>query len=446
MSSVLYLKDFISKRLTAAAEEIFLEFEKTIVQYEEQLDRQRRLLDVGWKPPAQLQAAGFVEQISPKKEVFLTDDQVKKISSIKQEQGDVYRGQAGGQAPLKQEADVSLVMVSHNETEWNSQQLLAHGSPLPQSQEFSENRQVLPEHGPAFQAPSSHGDRVIISGDQLPVEPSTEYQFPLLKKPYTCSTCEKVFQYASTLRSHLRSHLVEKPYACKTCGKKFSCRFNLKVHIRIHTGERPYSCKTCGKAFTNKAHLRYHAGVHTVRTQILEPEQKLFSCDTCGKKYTCRASLVIHMRTHTGEKPFSCETCGKNFTCSSNLKVHMRIHTGEKPYSCQTCGRAFSNQGHLRYHTKIHTGKAQNPVKKLHSCETCGKTYTSRASLVIHVRTHTGEKPFSCKMCGKRFSRSANCKIHMRIHTGEKPYCCKICEKCFTNKAHLRSHMKGHMG
>uniref|UniRef100_A0A3B3H2V0 C2H2-type domain-containing protein n=1 Tax=Oryzias latipes TaxID=8090 RepID=A0A3B3H2V0_ORYLA len=234
---------------------------------------------------------------------------------------------------------------------------------------------------------------------QLPVEPSTEYQFPLLKKPYTCSTCEKVFQ------------------------------FNLKVHIRIHTGERPYSCKTCGKAFTNKAHLRYHAGVHTVRTQILEPEQKLFSCDTCGKKYTCRASLVIHMRTHTGEKPFSCETCGKNFTCSSNLKVHMRIHTGEKPYSCQTCGRAFSNQGHLRYHTKIHTGKAQNPVKKLHSCETCGKTYTSRASLVIHVRTHTGEKPFSCKMCGKRFSRSANCKIHMRIHTGEKPYCCKICEK-----------------
>lgn len=58
MSSVLYLRDFISERLTAAAEEIFSEFEKTIVQYEEQLDRQRRLLDVSWKPPAQLQPAG----------------------------------------------------------------------------------------------------------------------------------------------------------------------------------------------------------------------------------------------------------------------------------------------------------------------------------------------------------------------------------------------------
>uniref|UniRef100_A0A3B3DYR1 C2H2-type domain-containing protein n=1 Tax=Oryzias melastigma TaxID=30732 RepID=A0A3B3DYR1_ORYME len=448
MSSVLYLRDFISERLTAAAEEIFSEFEKTIVQYEEQLDRQRRLLDVSWKPPAQLQPAGrrgrravgirhsstflnpilpesneknhfflsaltdFEEQIPPKKQVLLNDDPEEKIPNIKEEQVEIFGAQVGGPSPLKQEADVSLVTVSYSETEWDRQQLLDSSSPLPQNQEFSDDPAFFPEHTPTFQAPRSHGDSFITGGDQPSVEPSSEYQFPLLKKPYICSTCGKVFQYASTLRSHLRSHLVEKPYACKTCGKKFSCRFNLKVHFRIHTGERPY----------------------------------LYSCDTCGKKYSCRASLVIHMRTHTGEKPFSCETCGKNFTCSSNLKVHMRIHTGEKPYSCQTCGRAFSNQGHLRYHMKIHTSKAQNPVKKLHSCETCGKTYTSRASLVIHVRTHTGEKPFSCKMCGKRFSRSANCKIHMRIHTGEKPYCCKICEKCFTNKAHLRSHMKGHMG
>uniref|UniRef100_A0A3P9LCF3 C2H2-type domain-containing protein n=1 Tax=Oryzias latipes TaxID=8090 RepID=A0A3P9LCF3_ORYLA len=279
MSSVLYLKDFISKRLTAAAEEIFSEFEKTIVQYEEQLDRNAFCFCSA--------LTGFVEEISPKKEVFLTDDQ-EEISSIKQEQGDVYRGQAGGQAPLKQEADVSLVMVSYNETEWNSQQLLALGSPLPQSQEFSENRQVLPEHGPAFQAPSSHGDRVIISGDQLPVEPSTEYQFPLLKKPYTCSTCEKVFQYASTLRSHLRSHLVEKPYACKTCGKKFT---SLVIHMRTHTGEKP------------------------------------FSCETCGKNFTCSSNLKVHMRIHTGEKPYTCQTCGRAFSNQGHLRYHTKIHT-----------------------------------------------------------------------------------------------------------------------
>uniref|UniRef100_A0A3B3HQV0 C2H2-type domain-containing protein n=1 Tax=Oryzias latipes TaxID=8090 RepID=A0A3B3HQV0_ORYLA len=219
-------------------------------------------------------------------------------------------------------------------------------SPKLSSKQGHENRQVLPEHGPAFQAPSSHGDRVIISGDQLPVEPSTEYQFPLLKKPYTCSTCEKVFQYASTLRSHLRSHLVEKPYACKTCGKNS----NLKVHMRIHTGEKPYSCQTCGRAFSNQGHLRYHTKIHTGKAQ--NPVKKLHSCETCGKTYTSRASLVIHVRTHTGEKPFSCKMCGKRFSRSANCKIHMRIHTGEKPYCCKICEKCFTNKAHLRSHMK----------------------------------------------------------------------------------------------
>ena len=58
MSSVQHLREFISQRLTAAAEEIFTEFEKTIVQYEEEIDRQRRLLDITWKPRINSHTAG----------------------------------------------------------------------------------------------------------------------------------------------------------------------------------------------------------------------------------------------------------------------------------------------------------------------------------------------------------------------------------------------------
>ncbi|XP_063317334.1 uncharacterized protein LOC134616396 isoform X2 [Pelmatolapia mariae] len=54
MPSVQSLREFINERLTAAAEQIFLEFEKTIVQYEEEIDRQRRLLDITWKPQIKL--------------------------------------------------------------------------------------------------------------------------------------------------------------------------------------------------------------------------------------------------------------------------------------------------------------------------------------------------------------------------------------------------------
>ena len=58
MSSVQYLREFINERLTAAAEEIFGVFIKTIVQYQEEVDRQRRLLETVLKPDIQLHRIG----------------------------------------------------------------------------------------------------------------------------------------------------------------------------------------------------------------------------------------------------------------------------------------------------------------------------------------------------------------------------------------------------
>ncbi|MEQ2179405.1 hypothetical protein GOODEAATRI_024614, partial [Goodea atripinnis] len=55
MPSAQSLREFIRERLTVAAEEIFTEVDKTIVLYEEELDRQRRLLEICWKPQIKLQ-------------------------------------------------------------------------------------------------------------------------------------------------------------------------------------------------------------------------------------------------------------------------------------------------------------------------------------------------------------------------------------------------------
>lgn len=54
MASIQHLREFIRDRLTAAAEDIFSEFEKTIVQYE----RQRELQDFTWNPVLKLQRTG----------------------------------------------------------------------------------------------------------------------------------------------------------------------------------------------------------------------------------------------------------------------------------------------------------------------------------------------------------------------------------------------------
>ncbi|XP_035989342.1 uncharacterized protein LOC105923718 isoform X3 [Fundulus heteroclitus] len=54
MSSVQHLREFIRERLTAAAEEIFSEVEKTIVRYEEELHGLRRMMAISWKPELKL--------------------------------------------------------------------------------------------------------------------------------------------------------------------------------------------------------------------------------------------------------------------------------------------------------------------------------------------------------------------------------------------------------
>lgn len=66
MSSVEHLRDFVNERLTAAAEEIFGVFHRTIVEYEEVIDRQRKLLDVVWKPDIQLHGTGEQPPHSPR--------------------------------------------------------------------------------------------------------------------------------------------------------------------------------------------------------------------------------------------------------------------------------------------------------------------------------------------------------------------------------------------
>lgn len=58
MSSVEYLREFVNERLSAAAEEIFGAFKKTIVEYQEEVDRQSRLLDIVWKPEIKLHRIG----------------------------------------------------------------------------------------------------------------------------------------------------------------------------------------------------------------------------------------------------------------------------------------------------------------------------------------------------------------------------------------------------
>ncbi|XP_051806515.1 zinc finger protein 83-like [Acanthochromis polyacanthus] len=341
MCSVEYLRELISDRLAAAAGEIFTEFEKTIVQYQEEIDRQRRLLDVIWKPHIPLQTIELPQSYVCENEKTVVDHQPHDQERnsmvdhedpeplrIKDQQEELCTSQEKEQLGLKQETDTfevtpALDESDHSEPKPNSDQLLFHISCAAESPDQEGSKDVdsgstrCIELKPSHQSNSSHSNDV----DNAPTS-ERQCDNDKARKSVTCDVCGKDFRYKSVLIIHHRTHTGEKPYSCETCGKKFNQRSHLTDHMRRHTGEKPYVCNTCGKRFSQSSVHNRHMAIHN--------EEKSYSCGTCGKTFIQRSHLIAHMRCHTGQKPCPCGTCGKSFKHSHRLKVHMTIHTAEK--------------------------------------------------------------------------------------------------------------------
>ncbi|XP_042350368.1 zinc finger protein 852-like [Plectropomus leopardus] len=481
MSTVEYLREFVSERLTAAAEEIFGVFKRTIVEYEEELERQRRLLDSVWKPEIRLHRTELPQQHVCKEEEVPAEQQLciqERSSSldqeepeppqIKEEQEGLCSSQQGEQLLLNKETVAFMLTPTHEESDLSEDQTLSFNPDDTISASETESvdnipviTYVIPETNSDHQLRSDsyhvaesqnqtggeHGDSESTTNAELHPnkrhdsnsQRNNEYDSTVSnihlnaytdEKSFKCDTCGKAFKFKCRLHDHLRLHTGEKPFSCQTCGKDFCSNSGLMYHMRIHTGEKLYLCNICGKKLCHMTALRRHMRIHT--------DEKPFTCETCGKHFRTCSNLTLHMRIHTGEKPHTCETCGKDFRRNADLTVHMRIHTGEKPYTCKTCGRAFRTSGNLTLHMRIHTGE------KPHTCKTCGRAFRTPSNLTLHMRIHTGERPYSCKTCGKGFQHSGGLLVHMRIHTGEKPFSCKMCGRAFRQKCDLKVHMKIH--
>ncbi|XP_062418618.1 uncharacterized protein LOC119224881 isoform X2 [Pungitius pungitius] len=91
MSSVEGLREFVNQRLSAAAEEIFGVFKRTFVEYQEEIERQRGLLEVFWKPEVRLHRIKIPQSRVCKEEEVLSDQHLclqERNTSVDQEDPD----------------------------------------------------------------------------------------------------------------------------------------------------------------------------------------------------------------------------------------------------------------------------------------------------------------------------------------------------------------------
>ncbi|XP_074522897.1 uncharacterized protein LOC141788012 [Halichoeres trimaculatus] len=349
------LKALVRERLTAAAEEIFNIFEKTLKEYEEtvfrskqQQEQQRGLCRE--KAPLQL---CLQEHDTPSEPV----EEGLEPGNIKEEHEDelwaAEEGENKESSDIKDLLNIIYVPQSGNDgrqTSHQNQDFQMKGNC------FSSSEQLKSEHGRDGRDVSQTTTDCQASGvcesewrDCGDTGGNGDKQLQDGKtsdRMYTCSTCNKTFRIKSVLTRHMKTHTGEKPYSCSLCGKHFIQRSYLQTHMNSHYGQKPYTCRFCGRGFSQVGNMNAHIRIHT--------GEKPHSCTYCGKRFREKADLIKHHMIHTGEKPYVCTVCNMKFTAQSNLTRHMKTHSGEKPFSCASCGKRFIRNSHLTSHMKTH--------------------------------------------------------------------------------------------
>ncbi|XP_041740646.2 zinc finger protein 12-like [Coregonus clupeaformis] len=129
------------------------------------------------------------------------------------------------------------------------------------------------------------------------------------------------------------------------------------------------------------------------------------------------------------------------FDPSTSLQKHCSKPsiTSRKTHCCRDCGETFALRADLQRHVTL-------PKKRLGEWRFCKKRYNSNCKLKSHVRLCHGGKPCTCPVCGKTFKLKGDLSKHMRIHTGEKLFSCGDCGKSFSIKKNLTRHKLTHTG
>ncbi|XP_044192069.1 zinc finger and BTB domain-containing protein 17-like isoform X3 [Thunnus albacares] len=256
MSKVQMLRASVTQRLTAAAEEIFVLFERSIAEYEEELsrskeenERQRKLLDAVFNPQLQLHRAGVQQLLESKEEVppeqqelsSSLDQEDPEPPHIKEEQEELWTSQEGEQLQGPEDADITKIPSTPVPVKSEDDEEKPQSSQLHQRQTEEMEREADGEDcGGSEPAGNSHPDRHL-QPDTMKTSHSSESETEDSDGDTWKDTREpqsdlNILNNSGVILNDMGCNIETKSYSCSECGKIFGQKGTLQRHMRCHTG------------------------------------------------------------------------------------------------------------------------------------------------------------------------------------------------------------------
>ncbi|KAM7373716.1 hypothetical protein PAMP_008550 [Pampus punctatissimus] len=441
------LRHVVDQRLTAATDDIFRLFARTIAEYEDEvfrakqeIDRQRRMLEATGRPedtPAgclQVRGRGLSlcvkqeeggataepEQVEfkftpsrdwqrerPEEELTAASNQIQscteeaepgntqEVLSVKQEVvEDHVMLEAAVRAEIScQQEGVLQIFTTEEEQQVSLRSLILNHLHVKQ-EEAAEPKESDAKFTPDWLKQSGSNDEGGSSSNQIQSHRGEEL-LPARDVAQSESSAEDADQQTpAQSEAGLQRMRGAGPPVCSSCGREFSSQRTLRKHIRRSSSQNQDQM-SCSRRRPN--------------APFVSPA-KSFNCRICRTSFYMQGILVRHAESHCREPESRCGACGDHLDSTERLRDHLRSH------------------------------------KELGStCDICGRKCSSIRRMEIHRRVHTGEKPYRCALCSRDFSRKENLERHLRVHSGEKPHQCGICRSTFTRRSYLIQHLKnGH--
>ncbi|XP_030002737.1 gastrula zinc finger protein xFG20-1-like isoform X1 [Sphaeramia orbicularis] len=312
------LRSLVEQRLTAAAEEIFGLFERTIAEYEEELcrtkeenQRQRQILDCVWNPRVLIHKTAVQQHLVVKEEVHpeqqarntIVDQEEPEPEPphIKQEQEELWTSQEvnitkfpSTPVPVKSEYDDEFNQTQTVENKMEANKVDCGGSEPSSSFHPHRHLQRITDEQNEDYEETEDGDE-----DQI-LNHKPESKIPTNSSTQQMETETDGDDGGGSEPDIIFVHMES------VKGRTFESKSLLEEHMDTHTGQKLVGSSECEETFSQKKNMTQ---------ETTSPRDIMMNNDWTRSDVGCEKKL------------YSCFMCSKTFSWKSQLEIHMRIHS-----------------------------------------------------------------------------------------------------------------------